>query len=122
MRLRNLVIIFCGVLLTVAMLNAGANKFGVADTQRVSFTAATQVGDVVLPKGDYRVEHTMKGEEHVMIFTQQHTSKPAETRVKCKLVPLQSKAVQSQIVYTEEGETRKLQEMIFAGDTAKHVF
>jgi hypothetical protein len=102
---------------------AERNKFGVADTQRVVFSKAVRVGDVVLPKGEYKVQHTMQGEDHIMVFTQLNASKPATTRAKCQLVPLPKKADQTAYLYQTKGsEDVVLQELIFKGDTAKHVF
>jgi hypothetical protein len=65
----------------------------------------------------------MEGSEHVMVFKQIHTSHPATARVKCQLVPLDKKAPLTQVLYTHDtAQTHVLQEMEFAGDTAKHVF
>ena len=102
---------------------AELNKFGVADVQKVTFTDPMKVGDVVLPKGEYKVLHTMDGENHIMVFTQLRATKPAEARVKCQLVPLQEKAKRTQLLYNQDASnTRILQEVIFSGDKAKHVF
>ncbi len=102
---------------------AALNQYGVADVQKVTFSDAMKVGDVVLPKGEYRVQHTMEGENHVMVFTQQKVSSPAEARVKCQLVKLNGKAERTQLLYTQDASsTRILQEITFRGDTAKHVF
>jgi hypothetical protein len=102
---------------------AELNKFGVADNQRVTFNDPMKVGDIVLPKGEYTVQHTMEGDSHIMVFTQLKASKPAEARVKCQLVPLQEKAKRTQLLYNQDASNvRTLQEVIFAGDTAKHVF
>jgi hypothetical protein len=57
-----------------------------------------------------------------MLFTQQRVANPAQARVKCHLVKLASKAERTQLLYTQEGENRLLQEITFRGDTAKHVF
>ncbi len=61
------------VLLLVGMAGlamAELNKFGVADTQKVTFNDPMKVGSVMLPKGEYKVQHTMEGSDHIMIFTQ----------------------------------------------------
>ncbi len=114
------------VLLLVGMAGlamAELNKFGVADTQKVTFNDPMKVGSVVLPKGEYKVQHTMEGSDHIMIFTQERVSKPAEARVKCQLVPLEGKAKRTQLLYnTDASNTRVLQEVVFSGDKAKHVF
>ena len=47
--------------LSISLLAAAErNKFGVSDTQKVTFNEPIRVGDVVLPKGEYKVQHTMK--------------------------------------------------------------
>jgi len=65
-------------LLSVAvLLNAGQNKFGVADEQKTVFSHSVQVGETLLPKGEYKIRHTMEGAVHVMVFTQLKASNPA---------------------------------------------
>ncbi len=101
---------------------AGQNSMGVADTYQVNFTEKTRVADTVLPKGDYEIRHVMEGQNHIMVFHQLKTKKPAEVRAKCTLVPLQNKATEDQKTYTVNAGERVLNELIFKGDTAKHVF
>jgi hypothetical protein len=122
MRLSKLIAILMLVSIAgVAM--AALNQFGVADIQKVIFNDPMKIGDVVLPKGEYKVVHAMEGENHIMLFTQQRVSSPAQARVKCQLVKLASKAERTQLLYTmDAGNTRILQEITFRGDTAKHVF
>ncbi|HLZ40021.1 MAG TPA: hypothetical protein VKQ11_03620 [Candidatus Sulfotelmatobacter sp.] len=112
-----------GVLLfafaVVAM--AGENKLGVREVNHVKFDATIRVGTTVMPAGEYVVRHTMQGEEHVMVFRHEQTRD--EFKVKCTLVPLTQKAEQTHTVYTvNAANERVLQEMVFRGDTAKHVF
>jgi hypothetical protein len=106
------------------MLNAGANKFGVADSRQITFAHPTMVGDVLLPVGEYKVLHTMDGDNHIMVFKELNAkTTPAEARVKCTLVPLQAKAAQTQQIYAlNASNQRVLHELVFRGDTAKHVF
>ena len=79
------------VLGTSLLLSAGPNKFGVMDSRQITFDNPMRVGDVVLPSGEYQVLHTMDGDNHIMVFKQLRTSKPAEAKVKCTLVPLPRK-------------------------------
>jgi hypothetical protein len=123
MRLLKFTSLLAIFLLTVGLSMARQNKYGVSDTQKVSFGEPLKVGDVVLPKGEYKVQHTMEGENHIMVFSQLHTSNPATVRVKCQLVPLKVKAPTTQLLYGHnDANTHVLQELVFAGDTAKHVF
>jgi len=102
---------------------ATQNKFGVADSRSLTLTAPTLVGDVLLPAGDYKVTHTMEGENHIMVFKQLNTKKPAEARVKCQLVPLAQKATREEVAFgLNAANQRTLHSMIFKGDTAQHVF
>ena len=100
---------------------AGEKKLGIRDSYRMTFESATHVGDVVLPAGDYFVRHTMEGENHIMVF--RHETSRQEYKVKCSLVPLETKATQNQTTFNvNAANERVLQEMVFRGDTAKHVF
>jgi hypothetical protein len=42
--------------------------------------------------------------------------------VKCQIVPLEEKAKRTQLLYNENADERILQEVVFSGDKAKHVF
>lgn len=111
------------VLGTSLILSAGQNKYGVADTRQVTFDNPIRVGDVLLPRGDYEVQHTMDGDNHIMVFKQLRVHKPAEAHIRCQLVPLNVKAETTEKIYTlNASKERVLQSLIFRGDTAKHVF
>ena len=111
------------VLGTTVLLQAGHNQYGVADLNKIIFENPIRVGDVLLPKGEYKVAHTMEGDNHVMVFTQQAGKNPAEAKVKCTLVPLTSKASTTEKFYVvNAANERVLRELVFRGDTAKHVF
>ena len=78
---------------------------------------------MVLPKGEYKVQHTREGENHVMVFSQLHTSEPATALVKCRLVPLKVKAPATQLLYDHnEANRHVLQELIFCGGYRKARF
>ena len=112
----------CALLLG-AFVAAQQNKLGVADKYQVAFLNPTRVGNVLLPQGDYQIVHTMEGDTHIMVFTQKHARHPVETRAKCSLVPLQEKAPQNQTVYALNANNEYvLIELVFTGETAKHVF
>lgn len=99
---------------------AGESKMGIRDVNRVTFDSAIHVGTASLPAGEYIVRHTMEGQDHIMVFQQQRTKE--EFKVKCTLVALPQKAAQSQTIYQVNGTDKVLQELVFRGDTAKHVF
>jgi hypothetical protein len=80
------------------------------------------VGTDVLPEGHDKIGHTMVGQDHIMVF-QKVVGKSSEVKVKCSLVPLEKKAEKDQTIYLlNAANERVLQELIFRGDKAKHVF
>lgn len=102
---------------------AKENKFGVADSRTVVITTPTRVGGVLLPQGEYKVLHTMQGQDHMMVFTQLKSKKPVEVRVKCQLVPLAKRADRDEQAFViNAANERELHSLIFRGDTAQHVF
>ena len=111
------------VLTLAGLVAAKANKYGVADLRKLTLSAATRVGDVLLPQGDYEVRHVMEGENHIMVFTQVGGKKAVEARAKCNLVQLKEKAGRDELAYgvNAAGE-RVLQRLQFKGDSAEHVF
>lgn len=103
-------------------LSAKADNPGIHDVNRVTFAAPIRVGGVLLPAGDYVVRHTMEGADHVMVF-EAANHKHADVKAKCQLIQLGNKADQTRTVYAlnAAGE-RVLQELVFSGDSVKHVF
>ena len=121
--LKSIALFFVVSLCLTTVLQAGTNKYGVADVRKVTLTAPTRVGDVLLPQGDYEVRHMMEAENHMMVFQQLGVSKPAQARVKCNLVALKEKADQTQVIYESNGANeRVLRTLRFKGDLAEHVF
>jgi hypothetical protein len=113
--------IFLSILALCSFAAAKQNKMGIHEISNVSFSSQVRAGSVVMPAGDYQVRHTMEGEDHIMVFQRQHEK--AEFRVKCTLVPLAGKAARTEASFqTNAGGERVLEELIFEGDTAKHVF
>ena len=100
------------------------NKFGVADQRTVTFYDPVKIADTVVPPGDYKVLHTMEGDNHIMVFQQQNVSKKSQAtaKVKCTLKPLEKAADQNLIGYKNEGSTRALNFLQFKGDKAVHQF
>jgi hypothetical protein len=113
---------FLGLLVCVCSVMAVAadNNLGIKEVNRVKFDTPVRIASVNLPAGEYVVRHTMQGDEHVMVFRRQIGND--EFKVKCTLVPLAGKAPQTQTVYEIAGNDRIVQEMVFRGDKAKHVF
>ena len=118
--LKIMALVVC-VLVVVPLAMAGPD-LGIHETGRVDFAAPTRVAGTLLPAGEYVVRHTMEGQEHVMVF-QSVNRKVQVVKAKCQLVQLGKKADQTRTVYQlNAADERVLQELVFAGDTAKHVF
>jgi len=120
--------IFAGVLILMcvfmlAAVSAADNQMGIRDTYKVTFTEKVLVADTLLPQGNYEIRHVMEGSNHIMVFRQLGTKKPVEVRAKCTLVSLGAKADRDERIYVvNAANQRVLQELVFKGDTAKHVF
>ena len=115
-----------GIILCVCafglMATAADNNMGIHEVSQITFVAPVRIGSSVLPAGDYQVRHIMDGQDHVMVF-QLLRGKSPEVKVKCMLVQLGKKADQTRTVYELNAQNeRVLQELVFRGDTAKHVF
>ena len=118
--LKVMALLLC-ILIVVPLAIAGAGM-GVRETGRVDFASPTRVAGTLLPAGEYVVRHTMEGQEHVMVF-QSVNHKVQDVKAKCQLVQLGKKADQTRTVYqVNAANERVLQELVFAGDTSKHVF
>jgi hypothetical protein len=121
-RLKVITLFIAVVLCVSGVLSAKTNKYGVADVRKVTLSAPTRVGDVLLPQGQYEVRHVMEADSHIMVF-KQIGGKSAEARVKCNLTPLQQRVGHDQVVYTlNAANERVLQTLRFSGDSAEHVF
>jgi hypothetical protein len=120
--------IFAGMLILMcvfmlAAVSAADNQMGIRDTYKVNFTEKVLVADTLLPQGTYEIRHVMEGSNHIMVFRQLGAKKPVEVRAKCTLVPLGAKADRDERIYVvNAANQRVLQELVFKGDTAKHVF
>lgn len=112
-----------GVILLSALAVAGQDQLGIADVYKVSFSEKVWVADTLLPSGNYEIRHVMEGADHIMVFRQVGTKKPAEVRAKCTLVPLPEKALENEKHFDlNAANERVLHELTFKGDRAKHVF
>jgi hypothetical protein len=109
------------VLIVVPLAMAGSD-LGIRETRRITFADPVRVAGTLLPSGEYVVRHTLEGQEHVMVL-QSVNHKVQDVKVKCQLVQLDKKAGQTNSLYVRNAANeRVLQELVFAGDRAKHVF
>lgn len=122
MRFAKIVGMLLCALVLVAMASAGTKDLGIRDVYHITFSAPVHVGTAVLPAGDYTIRHEMEGPDHYMLF-QGKANKGGDVKVKCTLVQLEHKAARTETIYgLNAANERVLQEFIFKGDTAKHVF
>jgi hypothetical protein len=123
MTFRKIFALLAAILVLGVVAAAQQNAPVVADMQRVSFNNPIHAGDALLPAGNYEVKHVMEGQNHIMVFRQLGVRKAFEARIKCNLVPLKAKAEQTQKVYVLNAASEPvLQELIFKGENAAHVF
>lgn len=99
---------------------ADAN-FGVGKTRNITLLSETKVGSTVLPAGEYKVQHLMEGNEHIMVFKSVSNNKE-KARVKCTMEKLDRKADQTMSLIQTVDNQRVLTALIFAGDTYRHAF
>lgn len=110
------------LLVFVAMASARAKNPAVHDVYHITFTAPVHIGDAVLPAGDYTILHEMEGQDHYMVF-REDGKKTSDLKVKCTLVQLGYKASKTETIYElNASNERVLEQIVFAGDTARHVF
>jgi hypothetical protein len=104
-----------------AVALASGNKLGIHEVHRITFATSVHVGDNVLPAGDYIVRHSMEGQDHIMSF--ERVGSKEVVKAKCTLVPLPKKAGNDETIFENTaGNEKVLHELIFSGETAKHVF
>lgn len=121
MRFLRVLGIFVFVLAVFSIAGAKENKLGIHEVSSVTFDSPVRIGASLLPAGRYVIRHTMEGEEHVMVFQRDHQKD--QFRVKCTLVGLPHKAIRDEVSYKVNAENeRVLQELVFSGDSSKHVF
>jgi hypothetical protein len=119
--LKVLCVVLCAVALGSIAMAGSKNNMGIHEVNDVTFVAPVRIGTALLPAGDYVVRHEMDQQNHIMVFKNLHGKD--EIKVKCTLVPLAKRAERSEEIYTiNASNERVLQELVFRGDTSKHVF
>jgi len=122
MQSKTLLMILVGCWLALTMTAFAGERLGIANSRSITISSNTRIGDLLLTPGKYQVKHVMEGENHIMVFTKAGKEQ-ATGQVKCYLVPLPEKARHSARTYSvNSAHEQVVKELIFAGDTAKHVF
>ncbi len=122
MRSLKVLCVFLSVVALGSMVMAGSkNSMGIHEVNNVTFVAPVRIGTVLLPAGEYVVRHVMDQQDHIMVF--KSVQGKDEVKVKCTLVLLEKKADRNEEIYKVNAKNeRELQELVFRGDTSKHVF
>ena len=100
---------------------AADSSFGVGKTRNITFLENTKVGDVVLPAGEYKVQHLMEGDVHTLVFKSNANNKE-KARVKCTMEKLDKKADRTMTQINTADNQRVLTGIVFAGDDFRHTF
>lgn len=122
MRLTKIAGMLLCALVMVVLASARTKSIGIRDVYHITFATPVHVGTALLPAGEYTVRHEMEGQDHYMVF-KEDGKKGSDIKVKCTLVSLEHKATKTETVFhLNASNERVLQEFVFQGDTAKHVF
>ena len=108
------------LLLISVSLMAGETGKAIDRPHDIKFSSPIQVGTTLLPAGDYKVQHLMEGENHIMVFKSSANKEVA--RVNCKMVELPKKADESSRIFAEEDGRRVLRGITFRGEKYRHEF
>lgn len=99
--------------------------------ESVSFDSDARIGDALLKKGEYIIQHTVEGANHVFAFkrairrSNYADPEPGKevARVKCKVEPLGENSPHSDLRYGANAAGEKtVEEIHIKGENVKHVF
>ena len=102
----------------------------VGKTGEVTFDTQTKIGDLTLPPGRYKFQHTVESTGHFVYFIQWNKQLPASYgvsktkpgEVPCRLEPLEKKASQTLIYSVQEDGVKRVTRVEIAGENVAHVF
>ncbi len=120
---KTLAVLFVLLSVSLAALakDAPKNNMGAGETRNITFVTPVKIAGASLPAGNYKVEHVMEGENHVMVF-QSLSKKEATARVNCQMIQLQKKAGETTQEYDSLNGEKVLKALTFRGDTYRHQF
>ena len=88
-------------------------------TWSITFFGSTKVGTTMLPAGDYKAQHLVDGDNHVLVF--KDTDNKERARVNCTIEQLGSKADKTAYETDKNDAGEKVfQSVVFGGDRYKH--
>jgi hypothetical protein len=111
-------LLMIGIFIAVLVMSCAAADM-TWQSRHVTFAEAATVSGTVLPAGEYNVEHVMRGEEHIMVFTNVDNKK-LRAESKCHMVKSVEKEKQSILAYEKVNGQNKLKTLTFKGDVFVH--
>jgi hypothetical protein len=89
--------------------------------QEIRLFSESKVWDVTLKPGTYTIQHRVEGSDHFMRFT--GPAPKLDTKdVHCKAEALKSKADQTAVFASTEGEAVRVTRIVIKGESVAHVF
>lgn len=85
------------------------------------FSESHKVGDVLLPKGSYRLVHRASGQEHFIEFKQLDSGRVL-AKINCQIEPLTAKASDTGIFVNDDAGTPRIVRVEIAGENVAHLF
>jgi hypothetical protein len=111
-------LVLIGIFITVLVTSCAAADV-TWQPRHVTFAEAATISGTVLPAGEYKVEHVMRGEEHIMAFTNVDNKK-LRAESKCHMVKSLEKEKHSIQAYEMLNGQNWLRKLIFKGDVFIH--
>lgn len=84
------------------------------------FSQPHKIGDVLLPKGSYRLVHRPTGPEHFIEFKQLDSGR-VFARINCRIEPLAAKVSDTGIFVNDDAGTPRIVRIEIAGENVAHV-
>jgi hypothetical protein len=104
--------------IAAATLSFAEQGFGVNRTRTITFREQVSIASQVLPAGEYKVQHVMQGENHVLLFKRAGN----EFRVNCTMTTLPQKSRDTRLVFSDGPDGKVLIGLVFKGDDFQHEF
>jgi len=87
----------------------------------VDFSEPHKIGDVILPKGSYRIVHRVSGQDHFVEFKQLNSDRVI-ARVNCRIEPLAGKVTDTAVTSTPDQGLLHIAKVEIAGENVAHIF
>lgn len=126
-RVRYLVTALVAVIVTVSLASVAFAAEPQAATpiasKKAAFTldSTTKFGGFTLKPGRYEFQHRLSGSEHLIFFTDWRGRPVSPGGVRCTLEARQTKVQQTAVTTIDEGGSRRITRIEFAGEKVAHV-